>query len=386
MFFSNLVLALNAFTILNKLVLSGVLFFQPKNKPFFRITALMVFTPFPLLVSNMLEFFGYPPPFVLALSAQVISVSLFVLLLFFLHVLLRIHFQWKQGFLLFCQLVLLSFFLTCLLVYYVFYDTEQRLAYIQGLSKGKPDTLWIAQNSFVVVLTLLFCIPQFHLIRKVKSVKDYYASQRAFQLRHRFAWQVVLAFIISTILAALNYALLPVRWAEYVGLPVVTNFLIFYLIFQLLNSGVFRLRKPALFTYTHFWGPLYPLPSATETGEAHELQEQLRQRIERYFQEEEDYLRPDFRIHDLAQSIGCSNHQINQCLKEQMNTTFAVLVNQERIRVFKQRLLKEEYEHLSIEGLGVQCGFRSKSALYRNFKAKEGLTPMDYKKQKELKG
>jgi AraC-like DNA-binding protein len=45
---------------------------------------------------------------------------------------------------------------------------------------------------------------------------------------------------------------------------------------------------------------------------------------------------------------------------------------------------KSEYNHLSILGIALECGFNSKSAFNRLFKKYTGLTPTEYKTSNEL--
>ena len=66
-----------------------------------------------------------------------------------------------------------------------------------------------------------------------------------------------------------------------------------------------------------------------------------------------------------------------------MNSTFYDLVNRRRIDYALHRIQNtEDSEALTLEALGYESGFNTKSAFYRHFKFYTGKTPGQAKKEK----
>ena len=56
-------------------------------------------------------------------------------------------------------------------------------------------------------------------------------------------------------------------------------------------------------------------------------------------------------------------------------------INQFRVEEVKERLRNPEFKHYSIESIGLDSGFNSKSSFFSIFKKHTSLTPYNYKKQ-----
>ena len=57
------------------------------------------------------------------------------------------------------------------------------------------------------------------------------------------------------------------------------------------------------------------------------------------------------------------------------------MLNYYRVQEFKRRLTDPEYQHLSLEGLAYEAGFRSKATFNRAFKKLERMTPGEFRKR-----
>jgi len=90
------------------------------------------------------------------------------------------------------------------------------------------------------------------------------------------------------------------------------------------------------------------------------------------------YLSQDFSLKFLAERSGLSTHNISQILNEEMEYTFFELVNHYRINEAKKRLSHVE-EHIKIDQLAYDLGYKSKSTFYSAFKKDTKLTPSQYR-------
>lgn len=95
--------------------------------------------------------------------------------------------------------------------------------------------------------------------------------------------------------------------------------------------------------------------------------------LETYFSKEKPYLNPNLKITDLAQKLSIPSHQLSKIFNENLDISFSEYVNKFRIEEAKK--LIREHSNFTIEAIGNQSGFNSKSAFYKAFRAYTGTTP-----------
>jgi len=81
----------------------------------------------------------------------------------------------------------------------------------------------------------------------------------------------------------------------------------------------------------------------------------------------------------IAKKIGLTTHQFSQLLNDNLGKNFALFINEYRIEAAKKMLQKNH--NLTLEAIGYECGFNSKSTFFTTFKKLVGTTPAQYKKQ-----
>ncbi|MEW7278479.1 helix-turn-helix domain-containing protein [Aquimarina sp. 2201CG1-2-11] len=103
--------------------------------------------------------------------------------------------------------------------------------------------------------------------------------------------------------------------------------------------------------------------------------EQIQKELETYFKEEASYLNPNLKIADVSDAINVPSHHISQVLSEQLKVNFYEMVNTHRIEKAKEMLCSGALEKLSVQAIGEECGFSSKTSFYRAFKKVTQTTP-----------
>jgi AraC-like DNA-binding protein len=101
--------------------------------------------------------------------------------------------------------------------------------------------------------------------------------------------------------------------------------------------------------------------------------------LERYFREETHYLTPEFRQQDLAEHLGLSRNTISYLINKIYQKNFNQLINEKRIEIAQQYMQSEKWQHLSLEGIAREVGFKSRTTFNKAFKNKTGLTPSEFK-------
>lgn len=102
--------------------------------------------------------------------------------------------------------------------------------------------------------------------------------------------------------------------------------------------------------------------------------------IEECMYKKQLFLRSNFSIQDLSDCTNISVHHISNCLNVRLQISFSDYINQYRIQKAKQ-MLAEKDSLLTIEAIGYECGFGSKTNFYSLFKKYVQMTPAEYKKQ-----
>ncbi|MBT8266799.1 MAG: helix-turn-helix domain-containing protein, partial [Bacteroidia bacterium] len=101
--------------------------------------------------------------------------------------------------------------------------------------------------------------------------------------------------------------------------------------------------------------------------------------IARYMNDSEIYMNPDMTIMDLADGIGEHPKRVSEAINTIEKLNFNSFINQYRIEKALVLLNTGDKLNWSMEGIGIEVGFKSKSAFYSAFKKFTGTTPTHFK-------
>lgn len=255
--------------------------------------------------------------------------------------------------------------------------------------EGKAPLLF---NFFLIITALsgpvYFFISYGLLIRAKKELEDNYSFSN--QVDPSWLKRLVIIFgIIWTLLitiAVIHHVF------RYFSLFFCTDGLSLTLSLFIILTGYFGLKQKALLSYDSQYLKEEPLISKVEPskvkyeGSGIQTSEvsQIAQRLKKYMDESKPYLDPELTLPKLALYLDIPSHHLSRVINEYFSVNFFDYVNQYRIEEVKKMINKSEYNHLSILGIALECGFNSKSAFNRLFKKYTGLTPTEYKTSNEL--
>ncbi|NQX41148.1 AraC family transcriptional regulator [Pedobacter steynii] len=94
--------------------------------------------------------------------------------------------------------------------------------------------------------------------------------------------------------------------------------------------------------------------------------------------EKELFLNPNFTLEEAAKELKVTKHILSQYVNETLGKSFSNLIKEHRIE--KAKKLLETEKNYTIESLGYDSGFNSKSTFFTAFKEITGLTPAAYQK------
>ncbi len=93
--------------------------------------------------------------------------------------------------------------------------------------------------------------------------------------------------------------------------------------------------------------------------------------------EKEIFKNSSLKLKDVANEIGMPPHQLSQLLNDNLGKNFSNFTNEYRVESACQLLTTDH--HLTLEGIGTEVGFNSKSTFYATFKKLKGMTPAKFK-------
>ncbi|MGB7395559.1 MAG: helix-turn-helix domain-containing protein [Pricia sp.] len=118
---------------------------------------------------------------------------------------------------------------------------------------------------------------------------------------------------------------------------------------------------------------------SNDESDKKEDKEALMEKIDAYMVSSESFTHKDLTIIDLSERLEVHPKRISTTINTVQNQNFNAYVNQFRVKKAEELLQDESKGHLSIEGIGNEVGFHSKSAFYSAFKKFSGTTPSKYK-------
>lgn len=112
------------------------------------------------------------------------------------------------------------------------------------------------------------------------------------------------------------------------------------------------------------------------------LREDYKQRITKrlldLFESEKPYLHSELTVTDVATKLKVTRHVLTEVLNTSLGKNFYQFVNEYRVEAVKKMLASPKYKNLSIEAIGFECGFNSKSTFFSVFKQMTGTTPSQW--------
>ncbi len=92
------------------------------------------------------------------------------------------------------------------------------------------------------------------------------------------------------------------------------------------------------------------------------------------------YTNPNFNLRTLAKELKKNRVYISQAINKAGNKSFADLINEYRTKEAKILLCSGNIKSITIEAIGNESGFNSKSTFFRVFKEQTGVTPSFFSK------
>lgn len=225
---------------------------------------------------------------------------------------------------------------------------------------------WTNKNiwSYVIVkgiylqwlIYIVFTGIQLKLVFKV-----WFSKQR--KLKNNEIWLLSIFIGVSVIWIGYNVG----PYTSYI----VGAFSFSFVFYLLVLFWVFKRNKNSLF----FKEPLKYANKKIDGKEAKQFNTSLIEVIK----EQELYKNPNLKLVDVASLLEVSTHYLSQFLNDNLGQSFSQYIN--TLRVEESKKLIQKSNQYTLEAIGLEAGFSSKSTFYSTFKKVTGTTPAAYKNQ-----
>ncbi len=143
------------------------------------------------------------------------------------------------------------------------------------------------------------------------------------------------------------------------------------------NQGTPSLKKQVLVDATSFTETLADRKKVIPEDKIAVLKIQLL----KLMAEESPHLENDITLLKLGSALNLNTYQTSYLINTCFNENFYTFINRYRIDTFKSLLLDKQFSHLSLLGLAFESGFNSKTAFNTAFKKQTGLSPKVFKEK-----
>lgn len=250
----------------------------------------------------------------------------------------------------------------------IIFELDKNSAYIQHIRR------LFDINNVIFFIQFFIYIP--HVIKMIFLHK--LRMKNIFSYKHRISLNWLIIFIV-------------IFGAYYVhefvvfilGRPLLSmNFYFFMVTFHVFFVGIMGYRQDEIYISATS-ANIDSIPESRKPSTTFHLPDELKQEIAAQLvfimEQKQLYKNPDLTLYDLANVLNQPKHYISYVLKHVFKKNFYTFVNDYRIEAAKQMLINPEYDHLSIEGIGMNAGFKARNVFYPIFKKTTGMTPGEYK-------
>lgn len=203
-----------------------------------------------------------------------------------------------------------------------------------------------------IAFTAALMLPQFKKIARREKLKPFEK------------WILTICMAITSIFITYVWAFSGITKGSYIVGPLYFSLVTYLVIFILLY------RKKAN-DLSSFAGQKYGDKKLDE-----EETKRIIVNLEKVMTEKELFRNPNLKVGDLAHEIKVSGHHLSRILNDKLQKNFALFVNEYRVNAACKML--SDQTNFTIEAIGDEVGFNSKSTFFAAFKKIKGLTPNAY--------
>jgi AraC-like DNA-binding protein len=167
---------------------------------------------------------------------------------------------------------------------------------------------------------------------------------------------------------------------SYTTLPLNLTVFTFIMVYFGINQSAIYSREKVQFKPAHQQlSPEEPAPKSGGALLSDEQIEELSALVKNYLNDKKPYRNPDYNLQMMADDLAISRHKLSHVINSGQKKNFYKFINHFRVEEAKTMLADPSFDHYSVLGIAMECGFNAKTSFNRIFKEETGLTPTEFK-------
>ncbi|MEZ4936841.1 MAG: helix-turn-helix domain-containing protein [Crocinitomicaceae bacterium] len=235
------------------------------------------------------------------------------------------------------------------------------------LGVDKMEFLFMTQQVIAYGLSVVFLVFSFLEVKKVQiAAGEFYSDPD--KLKIDWLKRFVILFVPMVALWGLELVRIFLELPEWIAHFVTINWLLIFILLYYISFKAFT-HEDLFRDFKRMDEELDSVSDALDESIIIEMENQMQ--THQYFKNE------DLNLYDFSKAVNVSPRKISESIKKHRNTNFSTWVNTFRVNLAIEMIQKDSL--LSIEGIGQEVGFKSRSALYGAFKKIKDKSPGDFK-------
>jgi AraC-like DNA-binding protein len=181
------------------------------------------------------------------------------------------------------------------------------------------------------------------------------------------SWLFAVLFNLDKVLNPNMYIFYPLRFS--------ISFLVFWLGYHGLSNYSILTERILIREKIAKTNTLHKIENETESNKNFVI-------IESHLKDNLCYLNSSYGLEQLAIDLKKSKSSLSHIINNEGNTNFSDLINNMRVEKAKELLSSNDFDNYTIIAIGLECGFNSKSTFYLAFKKFIGITPSEFRSNK----
>jgi AraC-like DNA-binding protein len=240
------------------------------------------------------------------------------------------------------------------------------------------DIIFLSQQTIACFLCFVVIFISFReLINYQNEIQNELSDLGLIQIR--WLWQFVISMSLTTLLWGIEVSRVLMGGTGTSFIVLVTWAILFIFIYYtsykaFTQKDLFSISPEILIQNNE-----KPEPAKSESIQNSSDFEETINKLEAAMQVDELFLNANLTIHELAKITGISSRKISQSINSIHQMNFSEWVNGYRVEKAKTLLQNISQNNYTIESIGFDCGFNSRSAMYLAFKNITNKSPGDFK-------
>jgi AraC-like DNA-binding protein len=263
--------------------------------------------------------------------------------------------------------------------------SPEKLSFLNGLnSMSYPWQMNVLNGLIVLSQFCYLLLSVVHIRQYSKKAGDQYFNLENIQVRYTQN-NNILIFLLNFVIIFF-YIVLPTPTVVYFIIPLEVNLMYLYFIYSIIrNSVVFSSVKSDLLNNTVSGsGRLYnrrledkQLAIQLEP----DLIESYSTRIIQFIEDQKPFIDAGLTLEKFSRQLNIPKHHLSFVINNKLKKNFFDLINSFRVEEAKKLLSIIDKKSVSVDSIGYDVGFNTKSAFYRSFKKYTNQTPAQFSKK-----